>query len=79
MTIYRQETKIFTMLGEVGMANESTKPCTQVYGWLNTMNEQGCMTCRAHHQSMRALVMPTLFIHCIEPFAHLFAWFLLIR
>ena len=31
-----------TMLGEVGMANESTKPLKQVCGWLNTMNDQGC-------------------------------------
>ena len=44
----RTETKAFTMLGEVGMANESTKPHKQVCEWLNTMNEQGCMTCRAH-------------------------------
>ena len=29
------------------MANESTKPRKQVCGWLNTMNKQGCMTCRA--------------------------------
>ena len=39
-----QETKTFIMLGEVGMANESTKTHKQVCGWLNTMNEQGCIT-----------------------------------
>ena len=46
--LIRQKTKIFTMLGEVGMANESTKPHKQACGWLNTMNEQDCKTCRAH-------------------------------
>ena len=27
------------------------------------------------YQTMRALVMPTLFIHCVEPSAHLYVWF----
>ena len=35
-----QETKTFTMLGEIGMANRQ-KPHKQVCRWLNTMNKQG--------------------------------------
>ena len=31
------------MLGEVGMANESTKTTQTSVRMLNTMNEQGCM------------------------------------
>ena len=31
------------------------------------------------YRPMRALVMPTLFVHCVEPSAHLFVWFLLIH
>ena len=55
------------------------KPHKQACGWLNTMSEQGCMTCHTHLQPTRALVMPTLFAHCVEPSACLFVWFLLIR
>ena len=39
--------KTFTMLGEVGMANESTKT-TQTSVRMAQHNEQGCMTCHAH-------------------------------
>ena len=55
-----QETKIFTMLGEVEMANESTKT-TQTSVWMAQHNERT----RLHtYKPTRALVMPTLFAHC---------------
>ena len=55
-------------LEEVGMANETTKKQhKQVCGWLNTMNEQSCMTCSAHLLTYACTSLPTLFVHCIEP------------
>ena len=45
------------------------KPHKQVCRWLNTMNEQGCMTCHEHLPTYTCTYsyMPTLFVHCVEP------------
>ena len=73
--------KTFTMLGEVGMANESTKT-TQTSVWMAQYNEQtrlhdlSCMSYDAY-QPTRALVMPTLSVHCVEPSTHLFSYIFL--
>ena len=73
-----QETKTFTMLGEVGMANESTKT-TQTSVRMAQHNERTRLhdlLCTPTNLRTHALVMPTL---CVEPSAHLFVWFLSIR
>ena len=52
------------------MANESTKT-TQTSVRMAQHNERTRLVVHTY-KSMRALVMPTLFAHCVEPSAHLF-------
>ena len=63
--------KTFTMLGEVGMANKSTKTIqTSVrMAQHNERTRLHDLSCTPY-QPIRALVMPTLFVHCVEPSAH---------
>ena len=65
----------------VGMANESTKT-TQTSVRMTQHNKRTRLhdlSCTPTYQSTRALVMPTLFVYCVESSAHLFVWFLLIH
>ena len=66
---------------QIGMANKSTKT-TQTSVWMAQHNERTRLhdlSCTPTNLRMRALVVPTQFVHCVEPSTHLFVWFLSIR
>ena len=55
LAVYITRDKTFTF-GEVEWLTNRRKPHKKVYGWLNTMKEQGYMTCCAHRTCQRIRV-----------------------